>query len=100
MNFGQAIEALKAGERVAREGWNGKGMWLALAMPRTKGFTVGMGIDARAHVTIGIDPHWFPRADAPEVRPCIVMLDATGMLVPGWLASQTDMLAEDWRLVE
>ena len=30
MNFGQAIEALKAGKKVAREGWNGKGMWIAL----------------------------------------------------------------------
>lgn len=71
MNFGQAIEYLKAGKRVAREGWNGKGMWLELQRP---------------------DEH------SKMQQPYIYMKPADDKLVP-WLASQTDMLAEDWDLV-
>jgi hypothetical protein len=68
LNFGQAIEALKQGKRVAREGWNGKGMWLNLQMP-----------DLHSKMTL----------------PYIYMFTADKNLVP-WLASQTDVLAEDW----
>ena len=68
MNFGQAIEALKNGQRVTRPGWNGKGMWLALQTP-----------DANSKMTL----------------PYIFMRTADEGFVP-WLASQTDVLAEDW----
>lgn len=68
MNFGQALEALKLGRRVAREGWNGKGMWIALQRP-----------DQHSKMSL----------------PYIYMSTVTGDLVP-WLASQADMLAEDW----
>ncbi len=68
MNFGEALEALKAGRRVSRDGWNGKGMWIALQRP-----------DANSKMTL----------------PYIYMSTATRDLVP-WLASQTDLLAEDW----
>jgi hypothetical protein len=78
MNFGEAITALKNGHRVAREGWNGKGMWLALEP----------GVEAAPNTT----PQLLSR------RPYIQMKDATDQLVP-WLASQTDMLAEDWGVV-
>ena len=71
LTFGDALRLLKAGERVARSGWNGKGMWIALQVP---------------------DEHSKMR------RPYIYMSDAQGLLVP-WLASQTDMLAEDWEVV-
>jgi hypothetical protein len=71
VNFGQALEALKGGGKVAREGWNGRGMWLALQRP-----------DAHSKMTL----------------PYIFMSTVTGDLVP-WLASQTDILAEDWSLV-
>lgn len=71
MNFGQAIELLKKGELVSREGWNGKGMWLGLQVPD-------------AHSKMGL--------------PYIYMKTVTGQLVP-WLASQTDVLAEDWTIV-
>lgn len=82
MNFGQAIEAIKSGKRVAREGWNGKGMWIALAdVPAVK-----LQRPASDHVGCNLN----------GIRSCIVMWDAQKMLVPGWLASQTDMLAEDW----
>lgn len=86
MNFGEAIAALKAGSKVARAGWNGKGMWLCL-MP---GFVVQEPNErTRAH---GI-------TDAFHCDAYIVMWTAQGTWQPGWLASQADMLAEDWNIV-
>lgn len=77
MNFGQALEALKDGKLVAREGWNGKGLWLALQRP-----------DANSKMTLPYLYLNYP-SDAPTTP---------GARVP-WLASQTDMLADDWVLV-
>lgn len=78
LTFGLAIEAMKKGHRVARRGWNGKGMWLRGVIPGgdNKDFDLGM-----------------------ENLPYIEMKTADNKLVP-WLASQTDMLAEDWEVVE
>lgn len=70
-NFGDAIQALKTGHKVARIGWNGKNMHLELQRP-----------DEHSKMTL----------------PYIFMFTAQGDRVP-WLASQTDMLAEDWVLV-
>ncbi|RLI68826.1 MAG: DUF2829 domain-containing protein [Candidatus Gerdarchaeota archaeon] len=77
MDFGKALHELKAGRRVAREGWNGKGIFIELQQP-----------DEHSKMT---SPY--------------IYIDTTGLqtdneaapksLVP-WLASQTDMLAEDW----
>jgi len=92
MNFGQAIEALKAGKRVARQGWNGKGMflWLKPAVevkaewckdPVLKGLAEGNGGTISALGTV-----------------CMFTHDSTGRkaILTGWLASQSDMLCEDW----
>ena len=79
MNFGDAIAALKAGKKVAREGWNGKGMWLVLINPGNAMHTSAAGK--------------FP------MLPCIGMKTAQGDMLPGWLASQTDLLADDWHIV-
>ena len=91
LNFGQALELLKVGHRVARAGWNGKGMWIALS-PGSK--------------ALPAERFWAPqnRRHAEEngptdVLPCITMKTATGEILMGWLASQTDMLAEDWEVV-
>lgn len=87
MNFGHALEILKGGGRVQRAGWNGKGMWLSLTMPSPETFMVsGFGI--------------MPQPVATEHLTClpwIGMRTADAKYVP-WLASQTDMLAEDWGL--
>lgn len=85
MNFGGALEKLKAGGRVARAGWNGKGMWLILVagsrvVPR-EGTPYTIAADEDGEVSI--NPH-------------IDMKTATGEMQPGWLASQTDLLADDW----
>lgn len=78
--FGSAIAALKAGGRVARDGWNGKGMWLIL-------------VPADAwHTSVGPNAQTVPGAHR---LPWIAMKTADGGLVP-WVASQTDVLAEDW----
>lgn len=85
MDFGAAIRSLKLGDKVAREGWNGKGMFLyyvpAASYPaqrNTNGTVVGM----------------FPD-DMVPYGAYIAMKTAQNNVVP-WLASQTDVLAEDW----
>lgn len=90
MDFGEAIRNLKAGKRVARAGWNGKGMWLAL-MP---GFVI-----PEAMVNARTRPHVPPGQDI-QCGGYIVMWTAQGVWQPGWLASQADMLAEDWELID
>lgn len=80
LSFGDALVALESGKRVARSGWNGKGMWLK-----------------------HIEPHSYNVTDynalGYEKRPFIIMRDAVGAIVP-WLASQTDVLAKDWSVLD
>lgn len=80
LTFGDAIAALKKGERVARSGWNGKGMWLILIEPGNA-----------MHVSI---------SGSFSMQKCIGMKTANNLMQPGWLASQNDMLAEDWFILE
>ncbi len=87
MNFGEAIEALKAGKNVQREGWNGKGMFLFLVTPKQ--------VDGDDYCTLDLPPNAQQVWELPQ-RPVIVMKDATNHLAIGWLASQADMLADDW----
>lgn len=86
LNFGQALEALKRGEKVARVGWNGKGMWLVLQ----KAYPQGIPINRNTAEATGL-----PEGTVCKFLPYIMMKTATGEFVP-WLASQTDVLAEDW----
>jgi hypothetical protein len=87
MNFGHAIEMLKAGKKVARPGWNGKGMFLFLVPGST--FQVN-----RAPL-LGI----YPEGHTVKYQSHIDMKTANDTVVP-WLSSQSDMLAEDWCIVE
>ena len=96
LGFGDAIRALKAGERVARAGWNGKGMWLALSGP-----IEGRRIPADAFWCKHNAKYASQTMDgSANVLPCITMKTADGSILMGWLASQTDMLAEDWVVLE
>ena len=74
MNFGQALDSVKLGSKISREGWNGKGLWLELQRP-----------DANSKMTLPYLYINYPSDSktTPNAR------------VP-WLASQTDILAEDW----
>ena len=84
MNFGQALEHLKQGGAVARTGWNGKGMWLELQVP-----------DANSKMTL---PYIYPNYPGAPGSPS-APANHINARVP-WLASQTDVLAEDWTTVE
>jgi hypothetical protein len=91
MDFGEALRSLKAGNRVYREGWNGKGMWLALS-----GTDGPRNIPADAFWSSHTRQYAERNGGMATVLPCIIMKTATGEILMGWLASQTDMLAEDW----
>lgn len=86
MNFGQALEELKEGSKVAREGWNGKDMFLFL-VPGSR-FTVNR------HPLLGI----YPEGTVIDYRSHIDMKTAQGDIVP-WVASQSDLLSDDWIVV-
>ena len=90
MNFGQAIIELKKGNKVSRKGWNGKGMYLALQ----KGSVINKE-NARGGVAkcMAQEGH-----QDIEICPHIDMKSADNKVIIGWLASQTDMLAEDWEI--
>lgn len=92
-DFGNAIRAMKEGARVCRAGWNGKGMWLALSPgnPRLEAGKFWAGPN-RAYAQ--------ENGGSAPVLPCITMKTATGEILMGWLASQTDMLAEDWHVLD
>ena len=101
MDFGDAIRSLKLGKRVARDGWNGKGMWLSLSAPASSGpFALACSIPAEAFWSENNRAYAEERGGFATVLPCITMKTATGEILMGWLASQTDMLADDWCVVE
>lgn len=95
MSFGQALEALKIGEKVARAGWNGKGMWLSLS-----GSLHGRQIAFENFWSKNNADYAYCNGGLATVLPCITMKTATGEILMGWLASQTDMLADDWEIVQ
>jgi hypothetical protein len=85
MNFGEALQALKDGKKVERSGWNGKGMFLYY-VPAAE----YVSVTEIAKQTFG---------STVPYGAYIAMKTAQNNVVP-WLASQTDMLAEDWQIVE
>ncbi|QQA77051.1 DUF2829 domain-containing protein [Pectobacterium parmentieri] len=87
MNFGQALEAVKSGAKIYREGWNGKGMWLKLVKPPQSAAPHELKYD------VNDGDEYQPVKE--RLLPWIGMKTADDCFVP-WLASQTDMLAEDW----
>lgn len=91
MTFGEAIEALKQGKFVRRTGWNGKGMYLWL-MPAIK---VKAEWCKEPHLKL------LAEQQGGEIEACgsIRMKTADNKVLTGWLASQTDVLSEDWEVV-
>lgn len=91
--IGWAIKQLGNGSKVRRAGWNGKGMWLLLVpsshVPLREGTpyfaALNTGKTGQSHVSIGAH---------------IDMYTAQGVMQPGWLASQADLLATDWEIAE
>jgi hypothetical protein len=92
VSFSLALDALKEGKRIARSGWNGKGMWLCLSGPLQ-----GQPVDSEKVWS----PHCRKFAESQignwvRVLPTINMKTADGHILMGWLASQTDLLSDDW----
>lgn len=83
MNFGQALEALKQGEKLARSGWNGKTQYIELATNISYINADGIAVNVN-HDTMG--------------NKAIAFVGTIGVQL-GWLASQSDMLSEDWHIV-
>jgi hypothetical protein len=99
LSFSQALEYLKAGRCVARAGWNGKGMFI-FVNAGSHDFNAKPD-EASSHIE-SIRTNLFNRGDTGTATrlPNINMRAATGSTVTGWLASQTDLLAEDWCIAE
>lgn len=93
MNFGKAIEEMKNGNKVCRAGWNGKGMFIvlmgALSLPPYNTQGTERKVNDRTAKWIGEDKPL-------ESQPYFAMYTAQQKWQPGWLASQADMLADDW----
>lgn len=87
MDIGKAKQAAKEGHLIARKGWNDKGMFL-FYVPGSK-ITVTEGRPLARALPVGTEIEYLPHLD---------MKTADGKVVP-WLASQTDLLAEDWEVV-
>lgn len=111
LNFGQALEALKQGKRVAREGWNGKGMFIF--MRPADELHIEMVVDKVKSLPQSVKDYYaqditnsdgeriitYPD-DVVKFNAYLCMKAADGSIVNGWLASQTDMLAEDWIILD
>lgn len=86
-SFSEALDCLKSGEKVCRKGWNGKNMFVFLVP--------GSTFKVNRKPLLGI----YPEGTTINYHSHIDMRTATGEIVP-WLASQTDVLAEDWMIVK
>lgn len=87
MDFSLALKKLKDGQRVARTGWNGLGMWLARVSPPAHGQKRGYALTGDPNFVTGV-----------RSLPWIGLKTVDECFVP-WQPSQTDMLAEDWMVV-
>ncbi len=83
MNFSDALKRIKLGERLFRKGWNGANMFIFLVD--------GSEFEVNRKPLLGI----YPRGKQITYQPHIDMCTASGSIVP-WLASQSDLLADDW----
>lgn len=87
MNIGGAVEEMRAGNKVARSGWNGKDMFIFLVP--------GSTFEVNRAPLLGI----YPEGTEIDYHAHVDMKTADGQVVP-WLCSQTDLLANDWSIVE
>ena len=110
-NFGQAIEALKKGKRVARQGWNGKGMFIFMrpadklpiefvakdikSLPQSVKDYYHQDLFDENENSVVIEEN-----DVVEFTSYLCLKDANGRIVNGWLATQTDILSEDWTILD
>ena len=97
LDFGTAVNLLKSGCKVARVGWNGKGMFIYMQ----EGSDIHPScLRGNAKKVADSEPAMRNISDTIKINGHIDMKAADGSLVIGWLASQTDMLSEDWVIVD
>jgi len=95
--FDQAIREVKAGKQIQRAGWNGKGMFVFIELGS---FSKEDPANMEKILGVSAELFTFGPAGSSTRMPCLCLHAANGETVTGWLASQTDMLAEDWSVVE
>lgn len=88
LDFGQALDVLRDGGKVARAGWNGTGMWVCLSPGFTLPAAQVFATPIKVEIAEGVG----------SFRSYLMMRTVDGEFVP-WVASQTDLLANDWRVV-
>lgn len=93
MNIGQAIKAIKEGKRAHRLGWNGRDMWIAYSPGHDR-------LSAGNFWSVANKREAERLGGGLPVLPCITMKTATGEILMGWLASQTDLLSDDWEILD
>lgn len=97
LNFGEALQELKAGKKLTRLGWNGNGMWIvlmpALYLPPYDTADTHRKVNDRTAKFIG-------KHLPLDSQPYIAMWTAENKWQPGWVASTADILGEDWMVVE
>ena len=85
MNFGEALEKVKAGYTIARTGWNGKRQFVYLISARD--------------LQVGLKYGYGEYEGEPVITDTLAILTTHNQIQVGWLPSQSDMLADDWRVV-
>lgn len=98
LTFGEAIEALKQKEKITREGWNGKNMYIFLKAGKCPENS-GRVTDYINGVSINLF-NISTSEDLTVINPVLCMKTAQDTVIEGWLASQTDILAEDWYIIK
>jgi hypothetical protein len=86
VDFSRALKIVKTGGKIARDGWNGKGMFVVFQ----RGYPEGIAINRNTAEATGLD-----EGTVCAFRSYLMMRTVDGDFVP-WVASQTDLLAEDW----
>lgn len=96
MDFGKAIEELNSGKIVARSGWNGKGMFIY----KTIGNVISSDfIPKFASLPNSVKDFLSKKGKDVVFNASLTMYTAAGEMQPGWLASQADILATDWEVI-
>lgn len=97
LTFGEAIEAVKKKSTISREGWNGKNMFIFLKSGKCPENS-GRVTDLINGVSINLF-NISTSEDLTVINPVLCMKTAQDTVIEGWLASQTDILAEDWYIL-
>ena len=99
MRFGEALALHETtGIPIRRAGWNGKGMWVARHEGWKGVFDTTWDQVLPSETLVEIDAIPLPREEV-EILPCMIMKTADNKILYGWLASQTDIFADDWELI-